>query len=263
MLDRSAFRSDFLFEHNWRTRPVDSLFLTIWRSFWPQAFWPRVSIHGRIVVLPLLSLFLVAMIVFPVVLFGTALITAKTYESINGPLFPARWVAGRPSPPFRGQLSGAFYELSELGVAPFSSLYRRSPAIDSRLVFQCVLMFFGVATTLLCCLRQTLGRCKVRAIQVLRVTAYSCIPISFWTALSIVFLTFLWSLCQWYPDLLKTGSVVLMLMGLAGISTAYLRAGLDRYLQLPRPGLLASAALVVAWLSVLTFLTVRHVWSLS
>src|SRR5262245_60161015 len=45
VLDRAAFQNEFLFEHHWRRRPLQSWGLTVWRSFWPKSFWGRVSLH--------------------------------------------------------------------------------------------------------------------------------------------------------------------------------------------------------------------------
>jgi len=53
VLDESAGRSEFLFEHNWRKRPLGAWWQTVRRGLRPRRFWQQVSIHDRIYARPL------------------------------------------------------------------------------------------------------------------------------------------------------------------------------------------------------------------
>lgn len=242
VLDRSAFTSDFLFEHQWRKRPIGSLALTIWRSFRPRAFWSRVSIHEHVRLGPLLFFPLLAVIAFPVVFHGIAYLAAAVYEMVNGPIVPS-WagmtIRTGQSVALSGSIADTVFILKEIAIIPFHA----PPGYFW--ILPITLGFFLAATMLLCALRQTLGKCKVRSVQIIRVVAYSSLPIAIWAgAISIVNVV-----VEQFLDGLGAAHQIVsgcsMLLSLFALPTIFLRAGLKHYLRLPRPGLLAGAASLV------------------
>ncbi|OWY72135.1 hypothetical protein B7486_04200 [cyanobacterium TDX16] len=242
VLDRSAFTSDFLFEHQWRTRPIGSLALTIWRSFRPRAFWSRVSIHEHVRPGPLIVFPLLAVIAFPVAFHGISFLSAAAYELVNGPIVPTwSWTAYQSGVPVTvaGLIGDSFFDLKQMALLPFygtSGYYW---------IFPFTLVYFLVPTLLLCALRQTLGRCKVRSVQIARVVAYSSVPIAIWGAVIAVASSFVEHLSIPLGAAGETTGGCGILITLILMTTVFLRAGLKHYLRLPRPGLLAGAASLV------------------
>jgi hypothetical protein len=250
VLDRAAHASDFLFEHNWRTRPIYSLALTIWRSFRPRTFWSRVSIHEHVKPGPLIVFPLLAVIAFPIVFHGTAFLAAAVYEMVIGPIVPS-W----QSPRIGGvtlytPVTDAFFELQEIAMVPLNL------PPDYLRLFPSLLYYFSAFTLVICGLRQTLGKCKVRTMQVVRVSAYSVIPISVAGALVTLLILFLTFIDYASNKDHEIALACMMFSSLVAVPTIYLRAGLRHYLKLPRSGILAFSASLIALLLVYTTIVV-------
>ncbi len=250
VLDRSAFTSDFLFEHQWRTRPIGSLALTIWRSFRPRAFWSRVSIHEHVRPGPLLFFPLLAVIAFPIVFHGSAFLATAGYELVKGPIVPSWRVPRIGGVTPYAPVTDAFFELQEIAMVPLNL-----PPGYLRL-FPSLLYYFAAFTLVICGLRQTLGKCKVRTMQVVRVSAYSVIPISVAGALVTLFSLFLAFVDYASNEDHEIALACMMFFFLVAVPTIYLRAGLRHYLKLPRSGILAFSASLIAFLLVYTTIVV-------
>lgn len=255
-LDRAAFHSDFLFEHHWRKRPVRSWLKTVWRSFRPRRFWSEVSIHDRIAAGPLWTMLALSVVAFLVALHGSAYLMYLLLDVIADFL-----PSPRPTPPVLtlSQTRATAILLYDLAAAPFVS----SPEY---LTFPAVVAMVLLATlALLSSLRQTLGRCKVKSIHVLRVVAYTSTPVLILWSLWVILAACLWALLSPYLD--KMGELGLLAFVLAcylmppAILAAFLGVGLKRYLHLPRAWLVGVVTTIATLLLVFTALTVYAVFS--
>lgn len=162
---------DFLFEHAWRRRPVNSLLRTIAAACRPWRFWERVDLYepiyprplllqlGLTILAAILSLHIVA---FTIVQAGVTFFGARTWGFMG-------WGAGtrtswRP-------INVSLEQLWLLAVWPMS--------LDQRYLYLPLGVILGTlgAGVVLYSLHQTLGRCRVRKVHILRVLAYSAPPI--------------------------------------------------------------------------------------
>jgi hypothetical protein len=241
VIQRAVHQSDFLFEHHWHRRPIRSFVTTVWRSFEPRKFWAQVSIHQRIQPGPLWFLILLASPVFWGSILGSMHLLKLFYFSTL-PLRSAR------SP---------LEQLLYANMRPFFNLMfpmpRRWWAVPLFLAFVWIFLLSLVA--MLCALRQTLAKCRVRPIQMLRVVAYAAIPASQWCALAL--LANLWVFQKLpYDHFLRSdfivqpsGPLIFIL-----IFAHYLQRGLKYYLQLPRSGRMAMTVAFVGFLAAANYL---------
>lgn len=110
-----------------------------------------------------------------------------------------------------------------------------------------------VALALLCSLHQTLGRCRVRRLQIFRVVAYMATPVSILWGLSIVVVAFLALLSFVFSaSALQVAWACLGWIMPPVILAGFLRAGLKHYLQFPRSSFVAITAAGVAFLFAVT-----------
>ena len=246
LFDVARWESDFLFEHHWRQRPFRSWWVTFWRGLRPWPFWNAVSLHERIHVGPLAFLLLSSVVVFLLLLHGGALLAwlvclgvSELLESLRG--------------------AGLTYGLRRLGddmlnvaTVPFylGLIWATVPAT--------LLGIELAATLLLCSLHQTLGRCRVRAVQVFRVAAYAATPTCAGWAVILLGHVVLQAVCRGTgvsaTEVLPT---LFVLMGLPLIYGVFLAAGLKQYLRPPRSWLLGlTAAFVGLLFAVTAYMTV-------
>lgn len=246
MLEIAATGSDFLFEHNWRKRPLGSFAATTLRSFRPRRFWAAISLHERISLGPLLFMFASGIVSFSIVLHGGALVIAGVMEGVFR-------VFESPSP-FSSQAFQIQRQMFALAEAPLKM--GRQTLI---LMIPPILTLAGTVGLLLL-LRETLAKCRVREAQVFRVMAYMAIPIAVWSALTILLGT---SVMIFVPSGydswifgFEPGFAVMLIMFVmvAAIITRFLAAGLRDYLLLPRPRILAATAATVGILFMLAAL---------
>lgn len=186
VIDRAAHQSKFLFEHNWRKHPIRSYFTTILKSLRPFRFWRQVSIHDDIRPGPLWFLLLTSVLWFVLTLQVVSLAAWGIMEAVRPILY---------GPGQSQRFSRNNYLLLQdyfWGNATFLLYLLEDPLnfilgiIILGIVLGIVLSGFLVALATLCLLRQTLGRCRIRTIQVLRVMAYSAAP--FWIMLATLLL---------------------------------------------------------------------------
>lgn len=237
MLEIAATGSDFLFEHNWRTRPVGSFAATILRSFRPRRFWASVSLHERIALGPLLFMFAAGVVSFSIVLHGGALVIAGAMEVVF------RVIGSPPTSSSSAlQIQRQMFALAE---APL-----RMARQTLFLLVPPILTFAGTLGLLLL-LRETLAKCRVREAQVFRVTAYMAVPIAVWSSLTILLGTSVTIVVPSGYDSWILGFepglwvMLLMFLMVGAIITHHLAAGLRDYLLLPRPRILAASAAMV------------------
>ena len=245
-LRQAESESDFLFEHQWRKRPVGSFLVTVWRSFRPIRFWRSVSIHERIAVWPLVFMFLAAIIVTSILTPLLALLIGLCVKPFVPRVPPGGWtnVNFPTGAIFWMELEDALETLAALPITQ-PRLFARIPGMAGF-----VLM---AALAVVCSLRQTLGRCRVRTVQLLRVLAYSAVPVCTVWALTLVAFVFVESLLS---RLTLAGSVApyyvpLLILGVPALPLGlYVGFGLRDYLRLPRP---VSIGIVSAVIAVLAF----------
>lgn len=247
VIDRAAHRSKFLFEHNWRKQPIRSYFTTILKSLRPFRFWKQVSIHDDIRPGPLWFLLLTSVFWFVLTLQVLSLAAWGILEAVSPLVFG-------PSQPQQFSKT-SFYFLQEYfwAVANLPFELRVGHFIILAILLSVLLTAFAT----LCSLRQTLGRCRVRTIQVLRVMAYSAAP--FWIMLAILFLflpTFLsMGNSKWIselPDWLILTLIIVLPTTIPSICSVPIVAGLKHYLHLPRPTALGMTALFIGFLFSMT-----------
>jgi hypothetical protein len=262
LLDRSAWRSAFLFEHHWRTHPVRSFVKTVALSFRPRRFWRRVSLQEQVVRGPLYFLLLIAPVVLLVALHGGAWVLSVLTGWMSGPPGPVTSVApqGLADPALIALIRNLYSTYTSVAQAPFAG------GGDYLVwVYLSVILVLAAAFLLLSGLRQTLGRCQVRTAHILRVVAYSAFPVCAWIAaivllecaglaiarqpgmeVSVIFVVFI----QW-----------IALVGALIILTAWISIGLKEYAKLPRPRILGFTAAFVALLTLMTAAIAIAVWT--
>ena len=239
-------RNEFLFEYRWRERPVRSWLLTAFSGLRPWRFWRRVSIHEHVRAGPLLVFLLSAVPAFLV-----------TTHAVAGALWLIFWSASRvPGGPtarfFGGQTLPVFRLLADFAVEMALLSINAGPAYVY--VALAAFLILGAATFLLVSLRQTLGRCRVRSAQVLRVAAYAAVPATI-TCGALLVASIVGVGCLTLYIAPSLGDVVTLGLALTVpvlVLGVYLSVGLRHYLQLPRPWLLGFTASAVAVLFTLT-----------
>jgi len=238
ILEEARWQSDFLFEHQWRKRPLRSYLATILLSLRPTRFWTRVSLHTRPHPRPIWLVFLSVqawflLVMYAIVYASTALATWSLRQ----------WIPGRGYPPLAHELF-----LISNNVARFLDDYgvRVQP-----------LLALWAALIVLVCLRQTLARCRVRGVHMLRIVAYSAAPLLFfWTLLTLMVglaggFTIKGARFQGQSALLAA------LLGCVVSLGIFISVGARRYARLPRPWLVG---MVTAALSVLFGFTAVMLW---
>jgi len=192
VLRESGFRSDFLFEHHWKNRPLRSLFVTLKKSFRARRLLGE-SVHTRSNRSSGLSLLLLISIVAVFVCFlGSSLLLGESLSLIFGSRTPIVYpfsVSPRQSPQrhFQNKVWGLSEILMEIGnpVTLWSQQTEEKKLLTVVLVVSPILS----TTLMLLSLRQTLGRCKVRAEQIIRVMAYAALPTCVLAPLAVCYRT--------------------------------------------------------------------------
>lgn len=249
--------SGFLFEHQWRQRPVRSLLTTWRRAFLPGTFWARVSMFERVRGRPLLATIAIAVVVFLLVFHGVAWLAGKAIlwvvvpgGMLSGPYF---------TPPGRFEEVGLL--LKDIGETPFEADLKNYLWFPGG-----VLLSLAAALLLVMLLGETLGKCRVRRVQVLRVFAYAALPAAIvqpLIMLGVVIGMQLWSDTARLPP--PVWAILLMLVAVlaAFVSAfgAYLALGFKHYLRIPRPwpvGMTAAFTGILAFAALMAATTIRR-----
>lgn len=158
--------SPWLFEHQWRRRPLRSLLATLWASLRAQRYWKSISIHLRPDATGLWMQFLAAFLLPNILRLAGA-----------GGLWLALklWIWVDPAssrfelyPRMRSMAASTATDLLFDGEIHAAIAFTTAIAAAFSLIH--------IAT--LCSLRQSLARCRVRPIQMLRVAVGTALP--FW-----------------------------------------------------------------------------------
>lgn len=219
VLNEAAWKSDFLFEHHWHTRPIHSWLKTMRHSLRPIKFWKSVSIHDRIHPGPLWFLLMTSVLWWHVTFFGLAWLTATAIGAVMNYGF---WQ------PSTGVTNSPVYSLAVVLGGLSSIAFQERGASFPAMMF---LTIFG-ALLLICTLRQTLGRCKVRLVQILRVVAYVSTPFVLLMALMMLAVTVA-QILSGVQDWLVVTLALFVPTCFVGLLGFYIGAGLKHYLRLP------------------------------
>ncbi|TWT44661.1 hypothetical protein RAS1_10760 [Phycisphaerae bacterium RAS1] len=256
MLDQEAGRSRFLFEHHWRDRPVRSYFGTLWRALRPRSFWRQVALYEKVESGPLWFVFLTSMVT-PFVLFhALAAVVAGVLALVarlafgEWPGFPGSWVFYSPYGRYGRSTVAVLSDYAwDLAAAAFTA-----PAAAYGLMMLAAGLYACGVLALLCGLWQTLGRCRVRRVQLLRVCAYSAMAVS-WTISPLFLALLLMLLWMSLAGLRATIDQRLLLLGVAwvlGYSILSVGGGLSLYLRLTRAWIVTATVVLVAFLAAFT-----------
>lgn len=216
VFDLTRQRHAFLFEHNWHRRPVRALLVTFWRALRPWSFWLRVSLYDEVRVGPLLFVLILG------ILLGPATIVTLVYCAIG-------ILELLESGPRQSQIAFAFRFMAD-------ALVSRSGFGRTALVSWTSGQL--LAALMLCTLRQTLARCRVRTAHVIRVAAYAALGGGAVLGAACVAWTVVLTLVA--PPRYVVNITWWIL--LAVVPAVFVEAGLRTYLRLPR-----------AWFVALTF----------
>jgi len=148
----------FLFEHQCLRRPIASYFETLWKSLRPASFWAQVQLHDRVHVGPLSAMLFLSAVWFALFAHVVPWLISEIISWMRRGVAAHSWV---------DEIQEAFEGISIRNVSSDPSI----------LIFDwgyCCMVLGSLALVLV--LRQTLGRCRVRSAQVLRVVAYSTAP---------------------------------------------------------------------------------------
>jgi hypothetical protein len=236
ILRESGFKSDFLFEHHWRTRPVASLLRTFRKSLRPRRFWTDVSIHDQLGPEGLKFLMVLSTIILVITFHASTAIVAHLFQLIYA---KTTWLgAARSVRQYQWYIHSRF--LADFGSAGSVLLGLLTIAAT-----------IAATTILLVGMRQTLGRCRVRPIQIIRVMSYALLPLSITAPLGFLMLFVIPSYMLQDLNkkaLVQSGGLILTWL----LFSHYLYCGLKYYLSLPRARLLACTAVFVGMLFTMT-----------
>lgn len=238
VLQRTANRSPWLFEHQWRKRPVRSWLQTVRRSLWPRQFWSQVSIHDVIAPGPLWFLLLAGPVLAGIVLVAGSL----------GLYWIALGVETYAMAPAKGNPYGA----TSMWIWMFV-LELIGPRGHGLLVVVATGEGVLLATVaLISSLRQTLGRCRVRPVQTLRVVAYAAAPACLAVLGLFAVVCLLMFLGIGHIPVLSVLAPLGFFASCGVIPMVYLAVGLRHYLRLTHARSIAIVSVLVAYLFVLT-----------
>jgi len=254
VLDRAASAGDYSFENNWRTRPIVSWALTVCRTFRPRKFWAAASIHDRVVPTALWLMMVAALLLFPVTVHGGAFCLSMF---LDGAAYLLRtWgvalgsQSGAPLVTHIDSLSGMLHFVAELPINEgwtFNCSILGGPAV-----------FLLAGLGLIISLQQTLGRCRVRTAQVLRVVAHAAAPVC--VLLAMIYLVVACAVFLAGDNDAVVGPFVFVAYAsIVIVPGHYLSAGLKHYLHLPRPRIVGYVAAVVSTLTLFAFGTLMLV----
>ncbi len=257
VLDKALWKSKFLFEHHWRSRPIHSWATTVYRSLRPKRFWSQVSIHEHANAGPLWFLVLTA----PLLHVGLWWLASA---AINVAWWVRRDILPPPNPwrsnPTISYLEDLLYESLR-----FASVYGLGGPDEwlAPLIALSGLILLTLLT--ICSLRQTLGKCKVRTVQVLRVAAYAVAPAMVCSSVLVRgVLGFLQEYSFGSTVVIGLDYLLVILIIPSVVIAFFVSVGLRRYLQLPRPALLATTASGIGFLIVMTtaaiYVLVTRAW---
>jgi len=263
-LRQAVSESDFLFEHQWRRRPVRSFAVTVWRSLLPGRFWRSVSIHDRLSAKPLLILLVVTPFLQLILIWLMAWLGVRIWSLRTGRPNRFPW-SGSIFDEYRGGeidirvAAPTTIEIWKSVVDSVRSVLTTGSSIG--FVFATV-VGLGLMLAIVLLMLETRWHFKVRPVQVLRVIAHAAAPIAVWSVIAL-------ALILEYFDLRWSGRFVgrdgrqllaiVVSLSVWLIGFIYLRAGFRDYLRLRSGTMIAAVtSLVAAFGEYVVFM--RQIW---
>lgn len=246
VLDKARWQSDFLFEHHWHRSPIRSYLRTFLRSLRPGRFWSHVSIHEH----PSAGALWVYFILAHLWLFTSFVVV---FSAAAWLLLGVAHLLGRHQSALADSVYGYGVSLQNLGKDFFD------PDSGGFAWILLLLPPWG-AMAALYGLRQTLARCRLRGIHMLRIVAYVSPP------LFIVWSCVLLAMSMW--QMLFEGSTspiafvvysVGGIVGYLGPPVIFLTAGTRSYARLPRARFVG---FTIAFVACLFAFTLAILWDL-
>lgn len=229
------YQSTALFEHQWRKRPLRSLISLFSVTFRPSRFWRSVSIHLRIVSTPLRAVWLAAIVFSPLI---SRLALLVGWGAIWGLILWDQFLPDALWQGARNDLDRGENFLKHLNIGAFLDLGWS------------LLLFEWLATSVLLLLphlivvvlQDTLARFRIRPAHLLRIAAYTAIPIVFWVGLIESAVLRVDAPNAYLSPLRFAGFALLLILPPALVVAWHYHAALKIYLQLPKAGRISLAA---------------------
>jgi hypothetical protein len=254
LIRRHVDHATLLIEHAWRRRPAFSWLKTLGWTFRPGTIWRRVTLYDAVRPGPLLIFAVTSVLAILALthLLASAIVQVTflvTPQPRGG--WPV-WTWNHPE----------LHQLWMFGTWPMHG--------DPRYLLLPLGILFGLggAGMVLFAMQQTLGRCRVRSVHIVRVMAYVAPPLvatAMLLVLAFVFLlpramfvgriplvpteTVLANAPDWQWAVLAGGVTLII-----AVDVALLTAALRRYLRLPRPLFVAIVSSLVAAIFAYTML---------
>ncbi len=176
VLDDYRRRQKPLFEYRWREEPLRSLVRTWWLACRPWKLWRMVELHDPPKVGPLIALLVIGLVLSVAVPLGVAYGGEALVEYVNSKAVPpwkVRMLVQLNVPPT------GFPKAISLGIPLRTCVWW---ADGDRLAT--LSMWIGAGFLTLLVLRQSMQRCRVRTVHVLRVIVLSVFP---WCAFALLY----------------------------------------------------------------------------
>lgn len=210
-INRGQWRGRFLLEYDWSQAPVKAWVRTVWRTMWPRRYWKSVSIHAPIRPVPLCVLYISSIITLLVPLFLDFYYVVRFDIRLRE--LGILWVLGILVPSLRSMISHA--------------------------------LLVALPLLVLCVFQDTLARCRIRRLHLLRITANIAIPITAAKYITDVISMMASLLIHDHFGARQLLHIWCMLRGPLLIYFLFLswhlRAALKHYLRIPHAGLAAVA----------------------
>jgi hypothetical protein len=236
MLNRAALRSDFLFEHQWRVKPIRSWLATLWRSLFPRRFWGQVSAYDRIHSGPIGFMLTFSAVPALIVLHATAGLGWMILHGLD-----LGWFIGLRG---GGTLSPPYFVYAERFLHSVLVLPLESPFQYWSCVLSATLAMFALLPLLACWSAVARG-CQDRWGPIVRLVTYTANPVLILWSIWIL-ICFCWfETSRLRNELLDLGLLVTPLLI---VFIMYLGIGLKHYLRLPHPWITAAASVLASLL---------------
>lgn len=234
VLDSVGRTTNWLFEHNWTKRPLRSYAETVLREMRGPGFWRDISIHHYVTAPPLLIMCLMMPVWYLACSLLLAFILAPGLEYYVLHLAPsgpsgATMRQDSTDAPLVAAVKRA-HNMLDSYVAEFSSDLESLIAM-----FGLALVAFAATAIVLCALRETIARHRLRTVHVLRVVAHSATPIGVTAGVLFPLLCCAQEIVQMFLnpfDNVYWVWVIGSLFSIIALPAILLAAGLKRYLRI-------------------------------
>lgn len=222
-----------LFEYQWRTKPVRSLFYTWWMAMRPKKLWNAVEIHDPVRVWPLVWFALIASFLIAIAVWVA--FARRTYQVISDQ-YPGSWERQIGGISFLDFLSSNLWQFVSFWLIVVIVAY--------------LLMWMASVMVGLLVFQQSMFRLRIRFSHIVRVAAFASIP--FWFGMALIgSLIAVLDPPVWYPGIVQRRPVgfeipiliISLLYSLLSISLAY-----RDYLRMDHPWAVGISASAIALL---------------